>query len=64
MCALGYRSDPVSVPGSNETITLRGIKNFDGMVEFAMQNGLSNASELVVTGTSAGGLSTFLHVDR
>ena len=32
---------------------------------YALENlGLDHATELVVTGSSAGGLSTFLHVDR
>ena len=47
-----------------EKLWFRGIKNLDATVEWALQHGLGNATELVVTGVSAGGLSSFLHVDR
>eukprot|EP01051_Picozoa_sp_SAG22_P001898 SAG22_NODE_78_length_22065_cov_7.473095_17_plen_365_part_00 len=61
----GYRPDPWPVPGSNgETLTFRGIKNIDGVIDWAMKNGLTKATEFVLTGGSAGGLSTFLHADR
>ena len=42
----------------------RGIKNIDATIEWALQNGLKTATEFVLTGGSAGGLSTFLHADR
>eukprot|EP01079_Euglenida_sp_SAG-EU17-18_P010453 gene10453-9204_t len=45
-------------------IWFRGIKNFDAVLDFAMARGMGGATELVVTGGSAGGLSTFLHTDR
>jgi hypothetical protein len=61
----GYRAKPWPVPGtSNETLTFRGIKNFDATIEWALAHGLDQASEFVLTGGSAGGLSTFLHMDR
>eukprot|EP00039_Didymoeca_costata_P013171 m.196175 g.196175 ORF g.196175 m.196175 type:complete len:428 (-) comp15696_c0_seq2:106-1389(-) len=60
----GFRSDPWPVPGTNETLHFRGIKNFDAVVDFAMGQGMTEATEFVVTGGSAGGLSTFLHADR
>jgi hypothetical protein len=60
----GYRAKPWPVPGTNETVTFRGIKNFDAVVDFAMKHGMTNATEFVLTGGSAGGLSTFLHADR
>lgn len=67
----GYRAEPWPVPEdatagvpAGATITFRGIKNFDAVVDFAMQNGMTNATEFVLTGGSAGGLSTFLHADR
>ena len=42
-----------------------GIKNLDKTLDHAFQHfGLKNATEVIVTGGSAGGLSTFLHVDR
>ena len=60
----GFVQTPVAVPGTNETVTFRGIKNFDAAVAFAFAHGLSAATEFVLTGGSAGGLSTFLHADR
>ena len=60
----GFRAKPWSVPGTKEKLWFRGIKNLDATVEWALRHGLANATELVVTGVSAGGLSSFLHVDR
>jgi hypothetical protein len=60
----GFRDGTWPVPNSTEKLSFRGIKNLDGIIEFAMAHGMGKASELVVTGGSAGGLSTFLHTDR
>lgn len=60
----GYRAEPWAVPGTKQVITFRGIKNLDGVVDFALGKGMKEATEVVVTGGSAGGLSTFLHTDR
>ena len=60
----GFAADPVAVPGSTEKLYFRGIKNLDGVIKFMLKNGLDKATEFVVTGGSAGGLSTFLHADR
>jgi len=62
----GYRADPWPVPGSepNASLYFRGIKNLDASLDFAFAHGLNNATEFVLTGSSAGGLSTFLHADR
>jgi len=67
----GYRAEPWPVPEdkasgvpSGATVTFRGIKNFDGVIDFALKKGMSKAKEFVLTGGSAGGLSTFLHADR
>ena len=61
----GFREDPWPVPGSEDVLYFRGIRNLDATVEFALESlGLKDATELVVTGGSAGGLSTFLHMDR
>lgn len=59
----GYREAPTSVNGSN--IYFRGIMNLDRSLDllFAKFN-LAEASLLVLTGGSAGGLSTFLHLDH
>jgi hypothetical protein len=61
----GYRPDPWHVPNStNEELIFRGIKNFDATMNWAFRHGLNEATEFVLTGGSAGGLSTFLHADR
>jgi hypothetical protein len=62
----GYRAEPWPVPGTDGKgfLTFRGIKNLDATVEWALEHGLKNATEFVLTGGSAGGLSTFLHSDR
>jgi hypothetical protein len=61
----GYRAKPWPVPGnSSQLLTFRGIKNFDATIKFALANGLDKATDFVLTGGSAGGLSTFLHMDR
>jgi len=67
----GFREGTWPVPESPETgvpkgatVTFRGIKNLDGVIDFAMKHGMTNATEFVLTGGSAGGLSTFLHADR
>jgi len=59
----GYVKDPVPVQNSN--IYFRGIMNLDRSLDllFAKYH-LANASLLVLTGGSAGGLSTFLHLDH
>jgi len=59
----GYKANPVSVNGSK--IYFRGIMNLDRSLDllFAKYH-LANASLLVLTGGSAGGLSTFLHLDH
>lgn len=50
---------------SGQRLHFRGLANLDATLdELVAVHGLGNASEVVVTGTSAGGLSTILHVDR
>merc|ERR1719450_1528597 len=61
----GFRASPWPVPGRpGETVLFRGIKNFDATMDWAFAHGLNKATEFVLTGGSAGGLSTFLHADR
>ena len=65
----GYRAEPWSVPEgpgvpAGSKVWFRGIKNLDGVMDFAFAHGMKDATEFVVTGGSAGGLSTFLHADR
>lgn len=61
----GYRKDPWPVPNmTGKFLTFRGIKNFDATIKWALDHGMDQATEFVLTGGSAGGLSTFLHADR
>lgn len=61
----GFRSAPWPVPGRpGGTVVFRGIKNLDATLDWAFAHGLDTATELVLAGNSAGGLSTFLHADR
>jgi hypothetical protein len=61
----GYRPEPWPVPTRpGKFLTFRGIKNLDATLDWAFEHGLDKATEFVLTGGSAGGLSTFLHADR
>ena len=44
----GYRPKPWPVPGTNETVTFRGIKNFDAALDFAFAHGMAGATDLSV----------------
>jgi len=63
----GYRAEPLPVPNSKNSSALlwfRGLKNLDATLDYAFAHGMDKATEFVLTGGSAGGLSTFLHADR
>eukprot|EP00035_Acanthoeca_spectabilis_P032346 m.18374 g.18374 ORF g.18374 m.18374 type:complete len:573 (+) comp5309_c0_seq2:589-2307(+) len=61
----GFRPNPWPVPNSNATLTFRGIKNLDAALDWAFSHtDLAEATDFVLSGGSAGGLSTFLHADR
>ena len=61
----GYRKDPWLVPNTTEKLYFRGIKNLDVSIDTLMKDfKFGDATEVVITGGSAGGLSTFLHTDR
>lgn len=72
----GFREDPWPVedwpPFDNSTykvppgtaLHFRGIRNLDATIDFLLSMGMDKATEVRVTGGSAGGLSTFLHMDR
>jgi hypothetical protein len=61
----GYRAEPWPVPGTNESLYFRGITNLDATIDWLFAHGgLSGATEVLLKGESAGGLSTFLHADR
>ena len=65
----GDRTEPLSWPdpkhaGSNMTLYFRGKRVLNYMMEtLRSEYGLDQAKEIVVGGGSAGGLSTYLHVD-
>ena len=60
----GSRNDYVRGP-RGERLLLRGLDNVNAAVEAAIASlGLANASEVVVSGFSAGGLAAVLHADR
>ena len=55
---------PKRIP-ANSTVTFRGRANFAAVIaRLRARHGLDDAEEIVLTGGSAGGLSTILHVDR
>lgn len=64
--------DGGSFSGNNETVTtykgakltFRGKRIREAMVESLSAAGLAKATDLVVSGCSAGGLATFLHTDQ
>jgi hypothetical protein len=60
----GYRDGTWPAPGG-QPLHFRGLRNLDATIDFAFASlGLGRASEMVVTGSSAGGLAAFLHADR
>ncbi|XP_065888301.1 uncharacterized protein [Dysidea avara] len=46
------------------TIYFRGIRILDTVISALLTVGVSNAEHVILTGCSAGGLSTYLHADR
>ena len=61
----GYRAEPWPVPGTNESLWFRGITNLDATLDWLFEHGgMGDATEVLLKGESAGGLSTFLHADR
>ena len=62
----GYRAEPWPVPSSpGATLTFRGLRNLDATMDEAFaKHGMEAATEMVLTGGSAGGLATFLHADH
>lgn len=64
----GHRAQPWPIPTPRANVThlhFRGLRNLNATLDYLAANaGFANATEVVVTGGSAGGLSTFLHADR
>lgn len=62
----GFRQDtwPVS-SNSSDVLYFRGARNLDATLDVLFQQfNFGSVTELIVTGGSAGGLSTFLHSDH
>jgi hypothetical protein len=57
------REDPITVNGRQ--IWFRGRRNLDAMLAYLDQLGglLSNSTEVILTGDSAGGLATYMHAN-
>ena len=62
----GYREAAWPVPGSGgRSIYFRGARNLDAtLTDLLALHGMDQVKSLVLTGGSAGGLSTFLHLDH
>lgn len=64
-CFTSERSSPWPIAGSNDTLHFRGRKNLERTLDTLFdQFDFASARRLVVSGGSAGGLSTYLHVDH
>lgn len=64
-CFSSSRAAPWPVNGTNYSLTFRGRANLDRTIDKLQDGfGFANAKRLVVSGGSAGGLSTFLKVDH
>ena len=52
------------MPGTSSSLYFRGVTNLQSTLDLLFaQYSLGKATQMIVTGGSAGGLSTFLHVD-
>lgn len=60
----GYREEAWPVPGTSSSLWFRGIRNLDATLDRLLSMGMDQASKIVLSGGSAGGLSTFLHLDH
>jgi len=59
----GSVDDPVEVNGKK--IYFRGLRNLQAIIQdLAKKHGLNKATQVLVSGCSAGGLATFIHGDR
>jgi hypothetical protein len=64
-CFTSMRNSPWPVPGTNSTLHFKGLGNMERTLDvLAERFGLAQARRLVLSGGSAGGLSTYLHLDR
>jgi hypothetical protein len=64
----GFRENPWPINSSNpkgDAVYFRGLANLDDTLDYAFSHlGLDQATEVVLSGGSAGGVATFLHMDR
>lgn len=60
---LGDVTEPVIVTKGATPIYFRGARVLRAMIDFLRAEGLSAATEVVVSGCSAGGLATYAHAD-
>ena len=60
---LGDVADPVVVTPGAPPIYFRGARVLRAMIAFLRAEGLAGATEVVIAGCSAGGLSTYAHAD-
>jgi hypothetical protein len=61
----GHRDGTWPVPNSTRVLTFRGKMNFERTVDILIRDfGLGKAKDVMLSGGSAGGLSTFLKLDR
>jgi len=62
-CFTGMRHDPVKI--ENKSIYYRGYYNLESIInELKAKYGLNKATEVILSGGSAGGVSTFIHMDQ
>jgi hypothetical protein len=60
----GHVPDPVSVNGGKNKIHFKGRYILDAMYDTLINDlGMNNASAVIISGTSAGGLAVYLHAD-
>ena len=60
----GDKTEPYHYPQTNQTLYFRGKRNLDAMIQTLIEDhGLNKAEEVLLSGGSAGGLSTYLHAD-
>lgn len=62
----GFRADPWPVPSNRSFpgLYFRGAASLDAMLDYLLSIGMSQATEIVFSGGSAGGLTSFLHLDH
>lgn len=60
-----FRTAAWPVPQAPQKVVFfRGVRNMMATLDWAFANGMGNATEVHIGGASAGGLSTYLHMNR